>query len=79
VDGEDLTLVVLLHIAYEVVSHLDRAEAFRSLMLEEQSLCSFFGEHIRSLQLVAIADSSHAVEMMTARYPMRKMKPLLCQ
>jgi hypothetical protein len=43
VDDKDLAPEVLLHIAYEVVSQLDMAEAFRSLSLEEQSLCGFLG------------------------------------
>jgi hypothetical protein len=58
----DLAPEVLLHIAYEVVSQLDRAEVFRSLSLEEQSLHSFLGEQICSLQLVAISGSSQAFE-----------------
>jgi hypothetical protein len=58
----DLAPEVLLHIAYEVVSQLDRAEVFQSLSLEEQSLHSFLGEQIRSLQLVAISGSSQELE-----------------
>jgi hypothetical protein len=49
VDGKDLALEVLLHIACKVVSQVDRAEVFRSFSLEEQSLCGFLGEQIHSL------------------------------
>jgi hypothetical protein len=49
VEDADLVPEVLLHIAYEVVSQLDRAEVFRLLSLKEQSLCGFLGEQIRSL------------------------------
>jgi hypothetical protein len=53
---------VLLHIAYEVVSQLDRVEGFQLLSLKEQSLRGFVGEQICSLQLVAAAGPSHAFE-----------------
>jgi hypothetical protein len=55
VEDECLTLEVLLHIAYEVVSQLDRAKEFMLLSLNEQSLHNFLEEHIRSLQLVVEA------------------------
>jgi hypothetical protein len=48
-EDEDLASEVLLHVAYEVVSQLDMAEDFRSLSLEEQSLCGFLVEQIHSL------------------------------
>jgi hypothetical protein len=51
-DDEDLTLEVLLHVAFEVISQLDRAEVFRSLSIKELSLCDFLVEQIRSLRLV---------------------------
>jgi hypothetical protein len=52
VEDEDLVPEVLLHVAYEVVTQLDRAEEFRLLSLEEQSLRNFLVEQICSLQLV---------------------------
>jgi hypothetical protein len=51
-EDEDLTPEVLLHVAYEVVSQLDRVEVYRSLSLEEQSLRNFLVEQIHSLRLV---------------------------
>jgi hypothetical protein len=43
-DDEDLALEVLLHVAFEVISQLDRAEVFRSLSIKELSLCDFLVE-----------------------------------
>jgi hypothetical protein len=40
---------VLLHIAYEVVSQLDKPEEFRLLLPEEESLRDFLVDQIRSL------------------------------
>jgi hypothetical protein len=51
-EDEDLTPEVLLHVAYEVVSKLDRAKVYRLLSLEEQSLNDFLVEQICSLRLV---------------------------
>jgi hypothetical protein len=62
VEEADLAPEVLLHIAYEVVSQLDKAEVLQSLSLEEQSLRSFLGEQIRSLQLVVGVGSAQAFE-----------------
>jgi hypothetical protein len=50
--------VVLLHIAYEVISRLDRAEDFRLLEPEEQSLRDFIENQIASLQLVVEAQDT---------------------
>jgi hypothetical protein len=50
-EDEDLTLEVLLYVAYEMVSQLGRA-VYRLLSLEEQSLCDFLVEQILSLRLV---------------------------
>jgi hypothetical protein len=50
-EDEDLTLEVLLYVAYEMVSQLGRA-VYRLLLLEEQSLCDFLVEQILSLRLV---------------------------
>jgi hypothetical protein len=43
-EDECLTPIVLLHIAYEMVSQLDNAEDFRQLSLEELSLRDFLVE-----------------------------------
>jgi hypothetical protein len=59
-EDADLSPEVLLHVAYEVVSQLDRAKEFRSLSLEEQSLRDFLGEQIHSLWLVVKAQNSSA-------------------
>jgi hypothetical protein len=55
VHDECLTLEVLLHIAFEVISQLDKAEESRWLSPEEFSLCDFLVQQIRSLQLVVEA------------------------
>jgi hypothetical protein len=55
VQDECLTLEVLLHIAFEVISQLDKAEESRWLSPEEFSLCDFLVQQIRSLQLVVEA------------------------
>jgi hypothetical protein len=52
VDAECLTPEVLLHIAYEVVSQLDKAGEFRLLSLDELSLRDFLVKQINALQLV---------------------------
>jgi hypothetical protein len=62
VEEDDLATEVLLHVAFKVVSQLDRAEEFRLLSLKEQSLRGFLGEQIRSLQLVTTAGSPQAFE-----------------
>jgi hypothetical protein len=49
VEDECLAPEVLLHIAYEVVSQLDRAEESRLLSLDDQSLHDFLVEQIWSL------------------------------
>jgi hypothetical protein len=51
-DDDRLSSEVLLHIAYEVVSQLDRAEDFWLLSPDKQDLCDFLEDHITSLQLV---------------------------
>jgi hypothetical protein len=51
-DDERLSPEVLLHIAYEVVSRLDRVEEFCLLSPDEQDLHYFLKDHIASLQLV---------------------------
>jgi hypothetical protein len=60
VEDEDFAPEVLLQVAYEVVSQLDRVEDFRSLLLEEQSLRSFLAKQIRSLQLVVVPQDGSA-------------------
>jgi hypothetical protein len=62
VEEDDLATEVLLHVAFEVVSQLDRAKEFRLLSLKEQSLRGFLGEQIRSLQLVTTAGSPQTFE-----------------
>jgi hypothetical protein len=52
VEDEHLSPEMRLHVAFEVVSQLDKGEDFRSLSPEELSLCDFLNERIRSLQLV---------------------------
>jgi hypothetical protein len=54
VDDECLTPEVLLHLAFEVISQLDKAEDSRWLSPEELSLQDFPTEHIRSLQVVVV-------------------------
>jgi hypothetical protein len=50
----------LLHVAYEVVSQLDRAKEFMSLSLQEQSLRDFLIEQICFLWLVVEAQDGSA-------------------
>jgi hypothetical protein len=54
-EDEYLSLEVWLHIAFEVIFQLDKAEDFRWLSLEDLCLCDFLVEQIRSLQLVVEA------------------------
>jgi hypothetical protein len=49
VEDEYLSSEMRLYVAFEVVSHLDKAEDFRSLSPEELSLRDFLNEQIRSL------------------------------
>jgi hypothetical protein len=51
-DDECLTSEVLHHIAFEVISQLDKVEEYRWLLPKELSLRNFLVEKIRSLQLV---------------------------
>jgi hypothetical protein len=51
-EDEHLSPEVLLHIAYEVVSQLDRAEEFCPLSPDEEDLRDFLKDQIVSLQLV---------------------------
>jgi hypothetical protein len=54
-EDECLAPEVLLHIAYEVVSQLEKVEEFRQLSLEELSLRDFLVEQIHTLQPVVEA------------------------
>jgi hypothetical protein len=62
-EDECVTLDVLLHIAYEVVSQLDDAADFWQLSFEELSLRDFLVEQIDSLQLVVQAQVDHATPL----------------
>jgi hypothetical protein len=55
VEDECLTPEVLLHIAFEVVSQLDKAEESGWLSPEEHSLHDFVVDQMRSLQMVVEA------------------------
>jgi hypothetical protein len=48
-EDERLSPEVLLHIAYEVVSQLDRAEEFRTLSPDKEDLHDFLEDQIVSL------------------------------
>jgi hypothetical protein len=54
VGDECLTPQLLLHIAFEVISQLDKGEDSRWLQPEELSLWDFLVEQIQSLQLAVV-------------------------
>jgi hypothetical protein len=74
VEDEYLSPEMRLHIAFEVVSQLDKAKNFRWLPLEELSFRDFLVEQIRSLQLVVEAQDdappSSQVSIASAQVPL---------
>jgi hypothetical protein len=59
VEDDCLAPDILLHITYEVVSQLDRAEESKCLSSKEHSLCYFLVEQVGCLQfIVQVQDDS---------------------
>jgi hypothetical protein len=63
VEDEYLSPEVRMHIAFKVVSQLEKAKVFRSLLLKELSLRVFLVEQIRSLQLIVEVQLQVIVEV----------------
>jgi hypothetical protein len=69
VEDKCLTPEVLLHIANEVVSQLDRAKESKWLSPEEHSLHDFLVEHVGSLQFVVEVQDDYAPSLAQDPWP----------